>query len=528
MHVRFCARGVLSVLLLSGCSLDRYRFDGRDATADRFVADVLASDVPALDASAPDVSALDGTPDAVAFDGPTGTDAAPPADAGIACDPTELPPANAVFVSPSNMSASPDGTASNPFPSLALAIQEIERGAADRVIVLDPAVYRGTLTFAATRRSHHVRGGFRSVGASWSRACMARRDAWTLGGDVDRVVDIRAEATGAVTFEDLVIQTRAVAAPQQSQYGVFVRSSAPVMLRRVDVIAGPGGAGAMAAMPPTASGFAACDRVVCDPTANAGLNGANGAIGGVATTGTMTPMGYLGGEGRPGSPGEPGFAGRPGTAGTPSMQNCVECIGDVCGNASATGCSGLMSCTSAQTPRACQTMRSTLSATSGRCGCGGVGGPGGGGGGGGGASIALFIASMTARVNLVSSALRAGPGGDGAPGAVGGMGASGQAPEEGIAACCSTACRDNRPCNCVVDTVVCATRGTAGTMGGTGGTGGTGGPGAGGPSAAIVHPSGLTLTMSPDTTLTASAGGRGASRMGTSAPDGPSAPVIMF
>ena len=156
MTMRSIALWLGATLGLTGCALGQYRFNGRDALADRDASTEasIPRDGGALDVSSADVEPtrdalevrMDGGGDALeVLDAPAdafaGTDASTSdrsvTDAAAACDSAEPVPADAVFVSPSG-SPSADGSASNPFATVSAAVSAVERGGSDRPIVPAP------------------------------------------------------------------------------------------------------------------------------------------------------------------------------------------------------------------------------------------------------------------------------------------------------------------------------------------------------------------------------------------------------
>lgn len=527
----------ISLVALSGCALDQYSFNGRDGSVEDAPAsmDRAGSDATDDGSALPDVMADGGSlPDAQSQDGRaldasdggiSRPDASPDASA---CDPSELVPDNAVYVDGSRMVPG-DGSSFNPFQTIAEAISSIEAARVDRPIVLAPSVYGALLRFENTARNHRIIGGFVRSGGAWSRSCTTAIDGWIIGGNGDQSVFIAGTAAGTVTFERVAFRTRATPPAGVSQYGLWVGTTREVLLREVDVLVSRGGAGSMPMAPSMTAGTAACDRMLCDTTANAGRVGNPGTNGGAArSVGTVNAtMGFVPSNGTQGGIGSPGYAGTRGGAGTPLSTMCASCSGVVCG----VTCEGIPqpSC-GAQMQRRCSVGAATLTATAGQCGCGGNAGLGGVGGGGGYAAIALFVAPG-ANVRIENSIVRAGPGGNGAIGSVGGLGATGGPGAMGTAQACETQCDPaSTPCNCISrsGTTVRATPGSMGGAGGSGGSGGAGGAGAGGSSIVIARSSTATVRTSGNVMLVPGAPGIGATGPSGVAVNGVSATEQMF
>ncbi|HEU4533843.1 MAG TPA: hypothetical protein VFS00_06980 [Polyangiaceae bacterium] len=117
---------------------------------------------------------------------------------------------------------------------------------------------------------------------------------------------------------------------------------------------------------------------------------------------------------------------------------------------------------------------------------------------------------------MFGSTLTTGKGGLGSGGSLGGQSTKGLAGEAGLPACRAlaggSACfwdGEGNLCTIVPFSSRTNTPGVPGGPGGNGGNGGPGGPGAGGPSYALVAPTGATVQIDATSTLAPGQGGLG-------------------
>lgn len=285
-------------------------------------------------------------------------------------------------------------------------------------------------------------------------------------------VALRIAKTSNVVVEGMQIAGAADhTVPGTSAVGVFVAESQDVVLRRVEVRAGFGIAGADGA--PRSNHGAAVTCTCADGTSSTGGSGAVGTT--PAKSGSASPPLGIPNAGTSsassctaGGAGADASAASGGDGATSPLAITFEAIERTAGangrnGAPGQGGGGGGASTSAAT-------------AGGGGGCGGCGGAGGGGGTSGGSSIALV--SFASTVQIEDAALVAS---DGAPGGAGGDGQSGQPGALGGIGECS------------------------GGAGGSGANGGGGGGGAGGHSFAIVHVGAAPVVRT--TTTTAGKGG---------------------
>lgn len=324
---------------------------------------------------------------------------------------------------------------------------------------------------------------------------------------------------------------------ERSSYGAFVSASKNVVLRRVQILAGDGFAGADGA-----PGGAATDGIGAT-TSQDGESAACASPGDAAPGEWSTPA--CGSKGGRGGVGAQNTNGGNGAAGTPltnvtTLNNLNQGIGTSIqtspggdGKVGAKGVAGQAGAQAASKGEFAGTGYSTANghdgvagfpgqgggggggskgtatcrgASGGAGGMGGCGGEAGAGGQGGGASIGLF--SWDSEIELLACSITSGNGGAGGNGGSGGKGGNGAAGGRGGAASVSGG----------------IARGGNGGIGGNGGDGGSGSGGTGGPSHAVVHFGMQPSYIATDSVFTHGAGGRlGAGGLrpgGELAPDG--------
>ncbi len=423
------------------------------------------------------------------------------------CDKAEKPSStDGIFVSAnSGNDESGNGSEINPVKTVAKGLQAAS-AASKAFVYLDVGTYSEKVVFTSGESGVQIRGGFKTVGATWERDCDARK--LTLLKSPQAVA---VEVTGTSPtsgLRDLTVTTKAVGAtpsdaPGESVYGIRVTGAgAKFSLVGVVVISGGGGAGGVASpgtTPPAASG-------TCATACSDGAHGTNAVVVASAPTGAFTANGYVPSDGPSGVNGGPGHNG---AAGAPTtMNNCTQC----------TGCGALhcyCACAQAGCGNSCDFGNKSLipvTTAVGACGCAGAGAIGGRPGRGGGAAVALFV-SGGATVSASYSSLTAGVGGDGASGGAGVPGALGSDGAVSSSQCaqgdCTCSVNGGGGPSCGTTSPPQTVSSAQGVKGGGGGTSGKGGGGAGGPSFGAVLIGGASL-IDDHTVLAGSNGGLGA------------------
>ena len=414
---------------------------------------------------------------------------------------TQDVPTTAVFVSAANGNdTTGSGTKLLPYASINAGLAAAKTLGVPLVAVED-GTYRENVVFQASHGGIFVQGGFKSVGASWTRDCdpnVAQRTVIASPGAAGVTVS---GVTNTAGLRDLMVATKAKGASPnnavgESVYGIMVTgASASFRLEGVQVQAGDGGNGGAVTTTPAQAGTKACgDRISTCGSAAPTAGTVGGRQAGAITSGTFNPTGYVATNGPTGNAGGPGGNGTKGTANSATCATGCSCRDTVL------GCQlGCGSCSGSQTVQ-----------NWGLCGCGGDGGPGGVGGNGGGASIAVFVSGDGAKVAVVNSQLAAGNGGAGAAGGVGGKGGAAQSGARAGDYACASGCGTEVGCpnaGCGAQ-FTALTSGNAGGTGAAGGDGGNGGGGSGGPSFGFVTV-GTAQVLTVGTTVTFGSAGAG-------------------
>ncbi len=445
------------------------------------------------------------------------SDAAPPGEGGTAgeagvaaCDPTQPPPASAIFVSSTATAdgAAADGSAAQPFATLAQALPSA--AFADSVIIVDEGTYPETPRLENLSKALTLLGGFvRVPGGVWRRDCDGDYAARTIVASPANVGIEVARCSAIVTLQNLTVQTApASSSGAPSRVGVLIVES-NVMLANVRVTS------AAASSAPTAPDGAA-GSAVCATSSECSTSPAEGNNPGAAAAalgqGVFAAEGYTPANGAAGT-----LAGGTGSNGAFGGSGARRSDCGVKGT-----CSG----------SSCTDNTVTVQAAPGTCGCGGAGGAPGAGGSGGGASVGVLAVGAGSNVKIVDSVVASAAGGDGAAGGSGGAGGAPTLGQPGTSATCySKACcvcgncsgSGGGGCGCyggagwdaccgTQPAPVILTGGGPGGAGMRGGAGQAGGAGAGGPSYSVVHVAGANaiIMTSALTFGNGGAGGNGA------------------
>ncbi len=382
--------------------------------------------------------------------------------------------ATGVFVSVNGADSDTCGTP-------ALPCQLVNTGIARAALLKKDTVYlaRGTYIEAVRLASGiTLDGGWDPVADVWNPVCGSDRVAATrlaLAATSSKVVE--AQLARATTLRSLTVETKRVAAPGETLYGIFAVGS-QLVLDAVVVTVGSGGAGQDGA----AGADGDAGAIKC--AAGVGGDGTPGAVSALAVSGVFGEAGYTASDGQQGQPATAGEAGPCATQGqctttcnpgSPAAQCTSGCIHPISG-------------------------------------CGGEAGLAGQAGLGGGSSIAMFgwSSELVARNSALSTA-DGGKGGEGGAGGAGGAGGTTFSEQLLCVDCSGTGCA-------TVGNQTLAT----GAAGGKGGNGGAGSGGAGGSSYA-VYSGGPGATYSGEsTTLSNGAPGAG----GGTSPAGQAAPLF--
>jgi hypothetical protein len=455
------------------------------------------------------LTACSSNPTAPAQDDPTTSDGRHAADAGAdgavssgaVPPPPPSDPCNAVpsessgvfvaLMSPSTSTAT-CGSIAEPCTSVQAAIERAAATGKSTVYVAS-GLYVESL---ALKPGITVAGGWsRSTEGAWTKECGANASAFAIvRAPATADTTVTADIPGEATLDTLTIESKQVADPGQSLYGIVARGPAThVGLRSVKVVVAAGGNGAPGA--PGAAGITAAGGCT-SPSDGVGAT-TPGAHGVGASAGRFTSAGYAAGSA---SSGFPGAAGHNGSAGAPP--DCVVRI----------------ACNLTPDEKACMQPPQADQVRS--CGTDGLVGCGGGGGGGapgqnGGSSVAVL--ADEALVTVFKGRLEAGKGGDGGAGGSGSPGAPGSNGIEGAAGppipgSCTFFLKHLTPGStlpfCLEGDPVRGGAWGAGRGGGTGSAGGNGGGGAGGFSYASVTLGRGSVTAT-DAALVHAAGGAG-------------------
>jgi hypothetical protein len=411
-------------------------------------------------------------------------------DAGPGCDEARSPrdepclvqDDRALFVATGGDDAA-EGSMAAPLATLTAAVAKAARTDVARVIVCG-GTYEETL---AIRAAVSVHGGFACDETPWRHT-----EAPTLVQPDQAGFALRIEeVSGSVLIEDMQFTARDATSAGLSSLAAVVRESADVVLRRVQVEAGAGGAGAAGvteafAFPDTgAVGDECADVMVSCLEGYTAISDGGGAPREYECPGGDTTRGGAGGDyvddELPPLP-ENGRSGLPalglglGGDGATSPEQCQSGQGGEVGAPGEAGAGGGMASIVDGQWRPAAGVEGTPGSVGqggggggalapvgggGGGGAGGCGGAGGAAGQGGGGSIALL--SVSSGLRLEQCTMRTAAGGAGGRGAEGQDGMpSGGVPGTGTSGACP------------------------GGIGGAGGKGGAGGGGAGGISAAIV------------------------------------------
>jgi hypothetical protein len=397
-----------------------------------------------------------------------------------------------VFVSPTGMDATADGTQAHPYATLTAALASISKIKHVYICAGDGAYMEPDTLQIPDRVS--IYGGFSCLGGTWKYDSALPAHVISSGPIGAMITDAKV----GVVIQDLRLD--AASAPEDgtgaNSFGLMISGSQGVALKRVEIRAGRGGKGksgtdGVVIPDATPSGDAQKGKTAECGTSTNRLSGgisvgvqctSEGGAGGDGVKGTQTVTDRDGKTGFPGTPngitasqtpnasggdGKEGAAGTPGKLGVaaPSLGTfnsfgyIVASGGDGANGQPGQGGGGGAS---SFAPAAC------VGASGGAGGMGGCGGTPGTGGGGGGASIAVFSWNSSITIDACTFTARdAGAGGNGGKGREGGLGQEGGKGGAGNSA--------NQ-----------VGIGGKGGIGGNGGNGGSGAGGTGGPSIAFV------------------------------------------
>ena len=406
-------------------------------------------------------------------------------------DPCVINDEHGLFVSPDGDDATGDGSEAKPFATVTAALANV--GKIKRIYVC-AADYAEPSTLEIPDRVE-LYGGFSCAGGSWAYDSSDRANLFPAS---PFGAEIKAAKNG-VTLQDVRIEAQdAPNGMGASSIGVLVTNSVGVVLTRVEIKAGKGGAGKVGDPGATgadgvASGVeqdgkpATCTNPPASRLGGTSITkvcGSQGGSGGTAFTATAYSAlqdgaaGFLvdptnGGKGAmtvgvQGTNGQPGANGAPGSLGA-----LAPTVGSfsATGYAIASGGSGTIGQPGQGGGGGGSSLgKSTcVGASGGAGGMGGCGGDLGTGGGGGGASVALL--SWKSTLTTDGCKLIASAGGAGAQGGVAHAGGTGKVGGLGGPA----------------DVTNGLAKGGSGGDGGDGGNGGSGSGGTGGPSMALVY-----------------------------------------
>jgi hypothetical protein len=464
-------------------------FDGADASSSDAIAVVDANDAPI------DVWKCEGL------------------DASPADVPCTINEAFGVFVAPTGNDGTGLGTKAAPYRTIGRGLTAAKAKNVRLYVCDNGTGYAEPMTLGPSLDGITAYGGFQC--SDWSYAPLTRA---VVKPAIGPALAVKGLSIGAV-LENFEFDAPDATATAASSIGATVESSANVILRRVKIVAGKGGAGAAgidgttgeAAPTVTASqkGVAASCGVGapgsqlggswpnasgCNSKGGNGGPGNKGAIGyaglaGEPRTGVTPPDvdnggtgGSIGADGTPGSDGDPGKSGSPRVgAGT------FTSTGYAAAGPGGDGTDGLVG-QGGGGGGASDGTSTCVGASGGAGGMGGCGGSKGTGGGAGGASVAIL--SWMSGLSLDACELLSKDGGAGGKGGNGGVGGVAQEGAEG---------GDGDDANAIG-------LGGRGGPGGAGGPGGSGAGGNGGPSHVLVY-KGTAPAKLAGTTLTTGMGG---------------------
>ncbi len=352
---------------------------GGDGNADEGT-DTLIADAARLDAldeaTVADDSGLTPSLDSgnLPPEGGANADASTDADAAPTCVPRP-PSAAGIYVDGVNGSdATGDGTAGNPYQTIAAAIPVAE-GAATQNVYLAPGTYAESVAFGDSLAGTTLIGGWTRNGASWASDCAdgARTRTVIQGGTiaVHVVSVIHPSGFAHLTIQTVASATAVADTPGVSLIGLLVEGAgSAITLDDVAVVSGAAAAGGSASAGTASTGVISCTGTGDCSDGGAGIAPPAGTP--AASAGSFSRTGFAPSDGQRGAA---GFNGSNGTAGggASSATNITGCN---------TGCGTDCSVTS----------MTTLTSQQGFCGCGGVAGAPGLQGRGGGASVALLLA----------------------------------------------------------------------------------------------------------------------------------------
>ncbi|HMI89474.1 MAG TPA: hypothetical protein VK550_35610 [Polyangiaceae bacterium] len=405
-----------------------------------------------------------------------------------------------IFVSPQGSDTTGAGIRAAPYKTLMKAMQSAN-GNVMRVYACDEGSgYTDALTIDVTFDGMSLYGGFECT--TWTYATTRRARVHPASGVALNVKGLSA----GLRIEDFEFDA-VDASAGESSIGAIVDTAVNVVLRRVKIFTGKGGAGAdgvsgaNGADAPSVGvqqqgAFAKCPTQLTEESGGTwggsslcgsrGGNGGNskrglpGAPGhsGIPTSNITTPN--LGTGGAPGENGEDGAKGSDGNAGPPgltSSEGFFSVSGYTVGQSGGNGLDGYPA-QGGGGGGASNASGLCIGASGGPGGMGGCGGALGTGGGSAGASVALltWMSAMT----LDDCELAASAGGSGGKGGNGGKGGAGKPGGVGGAAYTGDA-------GASADGGAGPGKGGDGGTGGNGGSGGSGAGGSGGPSYTVVY-----------------------------------------
>jgi hypothetical protein len=405
-----------------------------------------------------------------------------------------------VFVAPTGDDRKADGTQALPFATVSSAL--LNMGTMKRVYVCAADYIEPAAPIEIPDRVS-IYGGFTCAEGNWAYGSSIPAHLMPQSPIGAMITDAKV----GVVIQDVRIDA-GDAADGASSFGLVLRRSQNIALRRVDIRAGKGGKGSagadgtmgvdgLASGPEQNGKAGTCSNAPLSqvgPVAVSQLCGSQGGMGGTAFVGTVysslqdggggalvTPSNggkggdVLGKRGDDGKAGDAGVRGEVGAAAAPlgtfSENGYLPASGGG-GGAGKSGAGGGGGGASLGTA-------SCLGATGGAGGMGGCGGDPGGGGQGGGASVALF--SWQSSVSIESCTLVANTGGAGGDGGTAHIGGAGKAGGTGGP----------------TDSTNKVGVGGRGGDGGNGGNGGNGAGGTGGPSIALVYEGTAPVQIGP-------------------------------
>jgi len=423
-----------------------------------------------------------------------------PADLAIAydlgppaCDPS-VQPTDGVFVSVVNGNdLSGQGSQLLPFKTIATGLTAAAASGL-HFVYLDEGTYPENINFSASSAGLFVSGGWKALGATWSRDCAPDFVSRTVIASPTAVAVKVSGVTVPSGLINLTVATRAKGLSSantsgETVIGVLVTGvNSTFRLTGVNVLTGQGGDGGSASVPPDAM------NLTCS-----GSDPGTGMAGSVGTAGMPGKAGVLGATAFTPGDGMPGLTAMTGASGTapaiaPETGMCVSSCSGTCGGF-------------------CGDVADTCSGAPGKNGCGGQPGLPGSPGRGGGASIGIFASGAGAIVALDHTVVRAQKGGDGSTGGTAGKPGLGTAGSTGNPVTANTHCYSPACAsipNCGTNSPHTFAGGSKGGDGGPGGKGGDGGGGAGGPSYGSVTLDGARVLVDANSITLGGVGGTGA------------------